>query len=364
VYDYGTGGINAAFDYSTLAEQRQGVVFLNNYCGNKTVNGSVAGVGASQFAAMHLGFDEDLAGGTAGDNLFQLQNVPLGPRDLVAALHDDATERVNRFILRRGVNAADNSTLPVIDFSAAESFAPASATATVTGLAGDVASVFTGLGTFYYPRLSQFRFEVTTSVPYDALPAAQLAPGDVQRLVGYAQNCCEPQYRTVDVYFRNVVDRTLAFGPAAATPTISTVTGSSFARPRIQMPVQPEYNRSIEAFFSQGTGASERSAYYRASSDYYATAPTTWDLTYPDVSAVAGFNTAWAFQPGATTSWTVFVFGGDFLPFEDATLPADGDAFRSAYREGGPFTALRRAAGGDASTARRGFGRAPLGMKR
>jgi hypothetical protein len=227
-----------------------------------------------------------------------------------------------------------------------------------------VASVFTGLGTFYYPRLSQFRFEVTTSVPYDALPVAQLAPGDVQRLVGYAQSCCVPESRTVDVYFRNAVDRTLAFGPAAATPTISTVTGSSFARPRIQMPVQPEYNRSIEVFFSQGSGASERSTYYRASSDYYATAPTTWDLTYPDVSAVAGFNTAWAFQPGASTSWTVFVFGGDFLPFEDATLPADGDAFRSAYREGGPFTALRRAAGGDASMVPRGFGRALPGVKR
>jgi hypothetical protein len=67
------------------------------------------------------------------------------------------------------------------------------------------------------------------------------------------------------------------------------------------MPVQPEYNRSIKAFFFQGSGASERSAYYRASSDYYATAPTTWDLTYPDVSGVAGFNTAWAFQPGAST---------------------------------------------------------------
>ncbi len=356
------GGFSVAFSYATLSEQRANVTFLNRYCGDKTVNGSVAGVGAAEFSAVRQGFGEEFAGGTAGASTFQLLGVTSGPLDLVGARHDDATERVNRFLLRRGVDAADGSTLPVADFGSAEAFAPASATATLSGLAGESAQVYTALGTFFYPVLSYGTFDVTTTTPYDALPVAQLAPGEVQRMVGYAE-AESGEWRRAEVYYRDVVDRTLAFGPAAVTPTVTTATGTTYSRPRIQMPVQAEYNKAIEVSFEQGSGSTYRQAFYRASSNYYATAPVTWDLVYPDLTGVAGFSAAWALQKGENADWGVWVFGGEYIPFNAETAPADGATYRLAFRGGGPFTALRKAMAHGAPPVKHGLGWAPVPRK-
>ena len=59
---------------------------------------------------------------------FQLTDVPDGALDLVAARSTTNTTTfstsVDKMIIRRGVNAGNNSTLPVLDFGSAEAFDP------------------------------------------------------------------------------------------------------------------------------------------------------------------------------------------------------------------------------------------------
>ena len=47
-----------------------------------------------------------------------------------------------------------------------------------------------------------------------------------------------------------------------------------------------------------------------ATAGYYGSAPATWDVTMPDLSAAAGWNSAWGLQDGTPIDWAVLAEGG------------------------------------------------------
>ncbi len=343
--------------YASLADftpQGYSSVDVGRVCGSRTVNGSVANVGASEQAIVTLG--ETATGVTPGFGtfpLYQLSNVGIGPQDLFAGrgAFSGATFALNKVILRRALSPADNSTLALLDFDA-EGFAPASANVTVTGLGADsavVSSLFTArLGSGQLQAggvLSDFYYRAASGAqPYAAIPLAQLNANDIQYLIAGATGANGG--REAWVFFRNPLNQTLALGPELNTPTVTKLVTAPNARPRVQLASQPEYNRAIVAGFFQSTR--NGGVVVQATPGYYGGVPATWDVTMPDLSAAAGWNSAWGLQDGTPIDWSVSARGGALLGLDlsitDGSTSQDAGKWSST-----PLTASAR------SNALRGF---------
>jgi hypothetical protein len=297
-------------------------------CSAKSVNGSVANVATTDVATVALGYSSTTVIPAVSSN-FTLESVADGPQDLVAVRIDGTTERTNAVILRRALNPAAGSTLPVLDFSATEAFAPAAAYVTVAGVGGGETggflSSFTGLRG---SAMANIGFGTTTGAEqqYEALPEARLNAGELQLLQAIASSAGGNSSRSAGVYFRSPTNRTITLGPALGTPTVSKAATTPYVRPRLQLTLQTEYNRLLSTTWRQGTG--DRTTNVTASASYFGTPPATWDLTVPDLSTVAGWNNTWGLQDGTPIDWDVVAFGGA-SNFLDASI-ADGSTTQFA----------------------------------
>ncbi len=243
-------------------------------------------------------------------------SIPDGPRDLVVgAVSNPVLASTNdaKIGLRRNLNPAATGVLPTFDFST-ELITPAFATITLAGAAANetvrgTASFTTANGLAgTYADLSA---TALGSFPFFGVPDARLQPGDLHTLSLTAETSgATRNARTVTKFVANVANQSLALGPAANTPTISTIAGSSYPRFRAQWTVQPEYNRVFNAAFGQATGA-VRTAQVFATASYLGGA-TTVDLSIPDFSALANWRNTYALTPGVTTFWLVNSTGGSF----------------------------------------------------
>ena len=129
-------------------------------------------------------------GSANGNGSFSLLNLPPGPLDVVAMRNGDISAPleipVDRAIIRRGVNPASGATLPVLDFNAAESFAPTTSTWTFNNVnAGEQMSVsqafFTAGGTTGYFSLYPGVDRAQTVRTIYGIPLAQTIAGDCIR---------------------------------------------------------------------------------------------------------------------------------------------------------------------------------------
>jgi hypothetical protein len=333
--------------YATAAELRgTGTGTTNIACtqGGKTVNGTVTGLGGTEtatiaFAAASASVTAATAGGA-----FQLRNVPNGSYDLIASRVANTinggtlTSVADRLIVRRGLNPADNSTLPALDFNAAEAFAPASANLTVANLGAEQAFTSVGLTTANGTSASFFTStpSATATRTYYGVPTAQLATGDLHNLSAFATSGGggAASIRLATLYSRNVVDRTVTLGAALSAPTTSTVATTPYLRLRAQLAAQSDYNRFGGVSFSQSPGGN-----LARSVSVYATSTVAgasgFDLAIPDLTAAAGWDNAWGLQAGTATEYSVFATGGTAagLAFLNQTA-TDGATIVTALRSG------------------------------
>src|SRR5690348_2317173 len=181
-----------------------------NCPGTKIVKGSVAHVAIGQVASVDLGTSSTfLVGG--GPTTFTLNNVEVGPRDLIAA-RSNTSLLVNSIIIRRSLNPTAGSTLPVLDFTSAAAFAPATAHATLSGI--PTCSKASVAVLFFSPRgtgaaLAAASNVANVSVPYEAIPIAKLLTGEFQLLAGSMSGTTAS--RVTGVWLRTIVNRPLAF---------------------------------------------------------------------------------------------------------------------------------------------------------
>ena len=235
--------------------------------------------------------------------------------------------------MRRGQNPGNNSTLPVLDFNAAEAFASTTANVTVTGLGTDEASItalFTGVRGSAFGLLGVISSYTAASgaVPYGAVPLARLNANEFQQLFAVASAPGSSNSdRTAGVYFRSPVTQTIALGPVLSTPTVTKLVTAPNARPRVQLPGQSQYNKLFQASYDQ-TGTT-RHANVSATAQYYGGAPATWDVTLPDLSTVTGWTSTWGLLDGGPAiRWDVSAQGGA-ISFLDPTI-VDGSTSQSA----------------------------------
>jgi hypothetical protein len=230
-------------------------------------------------------------------------------------------------IIRRGLDVPSGGTIPVLDFSAAEAFAPVATNLTITGLEpGEDFRVTNTLMTSTSTLAMIFgRAPVDGSALY-SVPAAQLAPGDLHEL--WVGSALPDRFRTAIAYFHSPTDRTHAMGPQIATPTVTSVTTSPYVRLRARLPAQPEYGGAAQFIYGgllqggRNTGVSVTAAYLGGT-------PAMWDLVIPDLSGAEGFQSSWmpmegqadAYQVQAYSGWELF--GRVFRP-----APVENDVIR------------------------------------
>ncbi len=128
--------------------------------------------------------------------------------------------------------------------------AGAHATVTVTDVDGERSLVYTMFGgrSALLSRITP----IATSATYDAVPAARLPAGIAQTLSIEDVDGPPLEQRRVDIDFRDVVDRTVTVGPRLADPTVSIRVAGPYAFPTVELPLQPEYGRWMEADFTTG----------------------------------------------------------------------------------------------------------------
>jgi hypothetical protein len=317
--------------FATLADFGGQTRATNLGCsGTKVVKGSVAHVAAGQIATIDLGTAAALVFG-GGPTAFTLNSVQAGPRDLIAT-RGSTTLAINSIIIRRSLNPTTGSTLPVLDFSSSEAFAPASAHATVTGVPSGARAALAVL--FFSPRgtgAALFGANSFTggSQPYVAIPTAKLLTGELQLLSATTAPTATTS-RNTGVWIKTITNRALAFGPALSPGVVSSAASTPYYRPRIKVLSQTQYNKGISVSFNQASV--NRTASIFATAAYFGTAPATWDVSLPDLHAVTGFLTTWALKTSQLTKWNLQGFGGT-LPFFSAS-PADGSTFLSAFNSG------------------------------
>jgi hypothetical protein len=302
----------------------------------KTLTFPFAGLGDGA-AIVRLGYS---TGGdaSAGQTSLTLDNIAAGTVDLLATRYVlDAqlmTSVPDRYILRRGVNYAAGSTIPTLDFGSAEAFTPVAATITLANLDGGAAYPYHYLVT-PNGRLSAVLdrppsgsiTDVVSYVKY-GLPAARLQPGEFHQLDAFRSSIAADDYRSIVRYDVAHVDRTLTFGPPLITPSITTLGTAPYVTLRAAGTWQPEYEG--ELVFAYGQAGTLRN-WTLTGTRAYAPVGATYAFDLPDLSTVAGFDSAWGLAAGAQTSW--YAIGRS----PSIPVPFDGATVRTATRPGALF---------------------------
>ena len=307
---------------------------LEQCVSGKRVTGSVANLAAPWSADITLGNSSTFA--TPREPSFQLAGVASGPLDLVASRTVVDPTRgegvVDRIIIRRGLNPADNSMLPALDFTAAEAFAPAVANLTVGNVGTDLPFVLSSIVTAGAPRGARLFVSSGLSAGpfrYYGVPASMLTAGDLHFAAAFVFSGDTGEFRGSGLYFEQPIDRTLTLGSPLPVPDVTTASATPYLRLRATGSLTTAYNRFVRVLFGQPG----RSAMIEASSAYLAGA-TTYDLAIPDFTGVPGWTDDWALSQGVTPTGS-FVTGFGFTgPGVSTPAPAEGVTFRFATNFG------------------------------
>jgi hypothetical protein len=295
----------------------------------KTAHGTVAGVGSTDEVNVSLGPAHAFV--AAGDTAFSIALVPDGALDLIATRvlqHTGDTRTVANAIIRRSQTIPNGGDISTLDFSAPESFTPGGNTASITNPTGDTIS---STSTFFTPTGASavlgIRDGTTTSAPFFSVPSGLLEQGDIHRATFTTHSANATLI--ADVYYRTASDNALMLGPDPEVPTFTTEPGGHL-RMKAEVASQAIYGNRVHYELTQQPGSAHgETVIFDLTRTWFGGTPNTWSLVLPDFSAVAGWQDAWAPQPG-TYAWTELVSGTAL------TIGAihDGDVFRTATQSG------------------------------
>jgi hypothetical protein len=342
VVTQGTNAFTTNITYGSAAElTSQAATCVGGV--QKTLTGSVAGLATGDLAAVAMG--GAVAVVTAPTTAFTLNNVAGGPQDLIAVQSSQSFNGTSlvfaakKGIIRRNLNLANNAVIPTLDFSASEAFTPASATVTMANGGSDLLSLALG---YFTANGSSGSFTAgipsnTASQTYYGVPAANQATGDFHALIASAivlSGSSASQIRSATKFFKTVADQTITFGAVPNAPTITTVATSPVARLRAQWSVQTDYNKLFTINYSQTAGGVARQVNIMATAAGLGGNPTSVDVTIPDFSTVAGFDTNWGLKTGTAVSWQTNASGWTFASNPFGSTPVEGGVVLSGAKIG------------------------------
>ena len=299
----------------------------------KTVTGTIAGVSADQYGILSLGGASELFIGGTTTNPVTFTDVPVGPVDLIATRMTRAGAPPDKAFIVRNLNVPDGGSLPsTIDFNG-PAVVPATASATVTGAAGDDLEIFTELVTTKHRLLMWFDLAPSTATtrPWAGIPDAAMANGEFHTVVVFASPSGSSDFRVSLKYVGSVANQTLALGPAINVPASSQVAGGTYPRFRFQGGFPQDYGKgaSIDVTSTREQG----NAYSIIATTAYLTGAgnaVAYDFTMADVSGLPGFPAAARLTTGTNEVLaSAFGFTGPGIFDLQANLGSD---FRAAAR--------------------------------
>jgi len=279
----------------------------------KTVSGTLAGLSPGDVVYLGMGGpNPDPEGGPVASS-FTLSGLQDGNLDLIAYRSSPpefgTSERV---IIRRDQNIANNGTLGIIDFNAAESFAPATATVTVTG-AGSVPfkhehamSYYAGAACSYYDLYYHSNIGVN-DFTMRGIPAAQQRATDFHSIFVHSSSGNSRRY--VLESFHTLANRTIALPAALPVPTITTPAGGH-RRMQASLTLPPDYQQSLylDFYYNEPRGAAGQGV-MTASFAWLGGATAT--LAFPDFSRVTGWKSSFMPASDASSSWYMSARGAN-----------------------------------------------------
>lgn len=325
-----SGGSSAVQVQYFASSEITGLPLVFCASGTKTVAGTAAGLAGNDQALVSLG--EGVGTPSPGSPAFQITGVRSGVQDLVAYRFDPSSPGTrDRVLIRRDLDIPEGGSVGTVDLGGAESFAPAQATATVTGAGGDPLIHLMGYHTG--PTCSGASLYTgppgaATSFPFRGIPAARQRSGDVHVLTVTAFG--GTVNRIVQEWFHALADRAVAL-PPAVTPTVIPLQGP-YKRLQATFTIPEEYLGGTGGVVLLAWETVQRRASVAAS---FARLPgANAQLAMPDLTGVEGFDVAWVPGSGEAVAWLVQVTGNHFPP--SATTPpcADGGWLRSVQVAG------------------------------
>lgn len=220
-----------------------------------------------------------------------------GPGTLVAARHDSGFAPANRIIIRRDRSYDTDTPVPLLDFDSSEGFAPQVNTLSFTGASATAFVAYITGGQDHGLSYALLGFPGEGVMPRTAaavysIPTAQRITADIHRMDLTSGG------QTVQHYYREGSDLSLALGPPLAMETITMVAATPYRRVRAELPSQPEYGAAISIEMSQISSARWSQATLTATREYFGETPVVWSLTLPDFSGIPGFQLANALTDG------------------------------------------------------------------
>ena len=258
----------------------------------KTITGTVAGVPPGAYGIVSAGGSAaEIFDGAAPSNPITFTGVKSGPFDVVGTRTIPGSAPSRTFVLRN-LNLASGGSLPsTIDFNGTASAAPATASVTITGGAGDDLEAFVdlvtanGVGGFWFDLSPS----TTATRPWGGL--ASMMAGDLHSLVVFAAPADNfTDFRVAVKHVGPVANQSMALGPVITLPAASQVAGGAYPRFRFQGVLPAAYNKgaSIDVLGVAGSG---NVLSILATGGWLAAAgnPLAYDFTMPDVAGLAGF---------------------------------------------------------------------------
>ncbi|MHB1328275.1 MAG: COG1470 family protein [Gemmatimonadales bacterium] len=273
--------------------------------GSKIINGSVTGLTGQQAVFLNLG--GAFGAPSALFPTFTVAGVPSGDRDLVAYRFAGLPAATDRVIIRRDQNLANGSTMPALDFGAAESVAPATAPLTIVG-----ATAGHGLlQEMYYLTRSTCDRGLINQAPATATTAMFGVAAAQQRANDYHQlrvvTAFGPMGRTLTESFHAMAPRTVTFGADIGNPTITSL-GGNYKRLEASFGLGLEYDAPVLFRYRQTTGTPRFVELIATRAWIGSTAVV---LSTPDFSALAGWSDTWGPGAALATPWTILATGGN-----------------------------------------------------
>jgi hypothetical protein len=292
--------------------------------GAKRLSGTVSGLATSDVVYLGMGGpNPDPDGGPIAAS-FTLAGLQNGNQDLIAYRSNPvALGMRDRAIIRRDQNIASGGTIPTIDFDAAESFAPAAATVTITGAVsprfGNHMAYFTGPRCSYYDLYDESNSGVQFTMR--GIPGAQQRATDFHAITMSATN---PDRFTTEV-FHTLADRTIAMPSAIPEPAITAPPGGH-KRLQATLTLPSEYQTSLQLWFYTGGADASVSASFGWLGGSAAT------LALPDFSGVTGWSQSFLPASGTPVNWFLVANGANTAAADG--LCAENARFVTAYRGG------------------------------
>lgn len=306
---------------------------------NRSANGSVAGLAATDQAQVVFGPRVSTAAPTFAAPNFSFTLLPDGALDLAAtrSAFDIAAGAlaVNKVILQRALNPANGGSIGTLDFNGASALTPEQKAVTVQGLVGGeqllLSSSFrTAAGTSI--SLGNAIVASGTSGPVRHLPAAAVQTGELHTLQasGITTSGGFSITRTVTQTVTTPTATTLTFGAVPTDPNvISAASNASRVRFSSFIPFQSDYTRLYMTAWIQQSGGTRREVMMTVTETMAAITVgnfgTNARLSSPNFDSAPGWDPLWENRPGLAATYFVSasgwsVAGGIAAPLTSGTV--------------------------------------------